>query len=146
MDNKIASYSRISDILRCLESTADNHSSIEICALIGYSQEENLYYLSFENNISPDPRNFFCISPARYLKFKQSYKIIAIFHSHVSGDEKASPFDIKMAENCCVPFMIFSLNSRKFNFYEPQNKEYDVNLVSRFKENFLWLLLIYMEL
>ena len=146
METKIISYSRISDVAKCLEISSDNHSAVEICILIGYSEEDNLYYLSYENNIAQDPRNFFCISPARYLKFKKSYKIIAIFHSHVYGDEKASIFDIKMAENCCVPFMIFSLNSRKFNFYEPQNKEYDVNLVSRFKENFLWLLLIYMEL
>jgi proteasome lid subunit RPN8/RPN11 len=137
METKIISYSRISDVAQCLKLSSDNHSAVEICILIGYSEEEKLYYLSYENNIASDPRNFFCISPARYLKFKQSYKIIAIFHSHVCGDEKASPFDIKMAENCCVPFMIFSLNSRKFNFYEPQNKEYDVNLVSRFKEKFL---------
>lgn len=137
MDTKTTSCSRISDVIKCLEITSDNHSAIEICAFIGYSEEENLYYLSFEKNISSDPRHFFCISPARYLKFKKSYKIIAIFHSHAYGDERASAFDIKMAENCCVPFMIFSLNSRKFNFYEPQNKEYDVNLVSRFKENFL---------
>lgn len=137
MDTKITSYSRISDVLKCLEGVSDDNISIEICALIGYCENENNYFISFEDNIAQDPRNFFCISPAKYLKFKNSYQIIAIFHSHVFGDESLSMFDVKMAENCCVPFMIFSTNSRKFNFYEPQNKDYDVKLVSRFKENFL---------
>lgn len=137
MDTKTVSYNRVSDILECLKSSSDKNFFIEICAFIGYCSKENNYIISFEDNISSDPKNFFCISPAKYLKFKNTYEIIAVFHSHNVGDEEPSEFDIKMSENCCIPFMIFSINSRKFHFYEPQNQQYNVKLATRFKENFL---------
>ena len=126
--------SRVLAITDFIQNSSCNNQSVEICGFIGYSSFFKKYIAQLESNTSPDPRNFFSISPSRYLNFKQSHDIIAIFHSHIIGDEKPSEFDIKMSESCCVPFLIFSINSKKFHLYEPQNQEYDVKLVSRFKE------------
>ena len=126
--------SRVLAITDFIENHSYQNQSIEICGFVGYSSLLKKYTAQLENNTSPDPRNFFSISPSRYLNFKQNHDMVAIFHSHIMGDEKPSEFDIKMSESCCVPFLIFSINSKKFNLYEPQNKEYDVKLVSRFKE------------
>jgi proteasome lid subunit RPN8/RPN11 len=59
--------------------------------------------------------------------------MIGVFHSHISGDEKESEFDIKMADNCCQPFLIYSLNTKKINIYTPKTIESDVNILERVK-------------
>jgi proteasome lid subunit RPN8/RPN11 len=133
MEDNLSS-SRVLAITDFIQNKSRKHKSMEICGFIGYSVHEKKYIVQVEKNISPDPQNFFSINPVRYLYFKQDFSIVAIFHSHIVGDEMPSEFDIKMSENCCIPFMIFSINSNKFHFYEPQNKEYDVKVVSRFKE------------
>lgn len=133
MEDSIFS-SRILAITDFIKNESCKNKSMEICGFIGYSEYDKKYIAKIEKNTASDPKNFFSINPIRYLYFKQDFNIIAIFHSHIIGDEMPSEFDIKMSENCCVPFMIFSINSNKFYFYEPQNKEYDVKVVSRFKE------------
>lgn len=110
---------------------------LEICGFVGFNDVNQEYTAQVEKNIAQDPRNFFSISPVKYLNFKNDNKFIGIFHSHILGDENPSEFDIKMSEAACIPFIIFSLNSKKFSFYEPQNKEYDVNIVERFKKKLL---------
>jgi len=40
---------------------------------------------------------------------------------------------VKMAENCCQPFLIYSLNSKKINIYTPENTEADVKILERIK-------------
>ena len=59
--------------------------------------------------------------------------MVAIFHSHISGNEEASEFDIKMADNCCQEFLIYSLNSKKINIYTPETIEADVSILERIK-------------
>ena len=59
--------------------------------------------------------------------------MIGVFHSHVKGNEKESEFDVKMSENCCQPFIIYSLNSKKINIYTPKLIEVDVNILNRIK-------------
>ena len=87
-----------------------------------------------EKNISPEPESHFLINPLNYLLFKDDYNMVAVFHSHVLGDEKESEFDVKMAETCCQAFLIYSLNTKKINIYTPKNVEGDVNILERVKE------------
>lgn len=108
---------------------------IEVCGFLGYDKIKRDYIVQLENNCSTDPKNFFAIDPLRYLLFKQKYSLAAIFHSHIVSDEKPSEFDIKMSENCCVPFLVYSLNTNKINIYEPKNIEYDVKVLKRIKSN-----------
>ena len=105
----------------------------EICGFLGYDYQTHRYVIQKEDNIAPDPSSLFLINPLSYLLFKDAYEMVAIFHSHIVGDESASEFDVKMAENCCQPFLIYSLNSKKINIYTPENTEADVKILERIK-------------
>jgi proteasome lid subunit RPN8/RPN11 len=105
----------------------------EICGFLGYDYNVKQYIVQQEENISPNPSSLFIINPLNYLLFKDCHTMVAIFHSHIAGDESASEFDVKMAENCCQPFLIYSLNSKKINIYTPENIEADVKILERIK-------------
>jgi|TARA_R110001599_G_scaffold309826_3_gene516890 proteasome lid subunit RPN8/RPN11 len=105
----------------------------EICGFLGFCPNSEKYIVKHERNISPDPSSYFLIDPLAYLLFKSEFEFIAVFHSHLTGDEKPSEFDIKMADNCCQAFLIYSLNTEKINIYEPQTTECDVSILERIK-------------
>ncbi len=105
----------------------------EICGFLGYDYEKKEFIVQKEENIAKDPRSHFLINPLSYLLFKDAYSMIAVFHSHIVGNEKESEFDIKMADNCCQPFLIYSLNTKKINIYTPETIESDVNILERIK-------------
>ncbi len=132
MEDKITTKS-ISDIKDFILKHSMRHLSHEICGFIGYDKSEKKYVVTLEKNASPDPKSFFLISPVSYLQFKNEYSILGIFHSHIIADEQASEFDIKMSEANCLPFIIYSINSKKFNIYEPKNQDYDVNIFHKVK-------------
>jgi proteasome lid subunit RPN8/RPN11 len=125
----------IKDALAVIKNHCSSNPYTEVCGFIGYDQNLKKHVVQLEQNCSNDPRNFFAIDALRYLLFKQKYSFGAIFHSHVIGDEKASEFDIKMSENSCIPFLIYGLNTNKFDIYQPKNSEYDVKLFKRIKSN-----------
>lgn len=106
----------------------------EVCGFVGWN--DTGYIATVEKNDAADPKNFFAINPASYLMFAGNNDMLAIFHSHIMGDETPSEFDIKMAEACCVPFVIYSLNTKKFYIYEPSECELNVKAFARLKETF----------
>jgi len=106
----------------------------EVCGFVGWNDAG--YIATVEKNDAADPKNFFAINPASYLMFAQENDMLAIFHSHIMGDETPSEFDIKMAEACCIPFVIYSLNSKKFHIYKPSECELNVKAFARLKETF----------
>ena len=105
----------------------------EICGFLGYDYEKKEFIVQKEENIAKDPRSHFLINPLSYLLFKDYYGMIAVFHSHIIGDETESEFDVKMSDNCCQPFLIYSLNTKKINIYTPETIESDVNILERIK-------------
>ena len=90
--------------------------------------------MSHEENIAEDPRLQFMINPLNYILFKEDFALVAIYHSHISEDESPSEFDVKMSNNCCEPFLIYSLRTKKNHIYEPQNVDLDVNTLEKVKE------------
>ena len=109
-----------------------HQSAQEVCGFIGWHNDK--YIATVEKNDAIDPKNFFVINPASFLMFAEDYDMLAIFHSHIIGDETPSEFDIKMSEACCIPFIIYSLNTKKFHIYEPTNSELNVKAFARLKE------------
>jgi proteasome lid subunit RPN8/RPN11 len=103
----------------------------EVCGLVGFDNEE--YIFQEGKNIANDPRNNFVLDPLQYLMFKEKYKVITIFHSHLVGDEKPSDFDISMSENSCVPFSIYSLNTKKYYIHKPSKPETELDLLEKFE-------------
>lgn len=124
----------IAKIRDFIVNACNAQTSQEVCGFIGWNSPE--YVATVEQNDAVDPKNFFAINPASYLMFASDYDMLAIFHSHIVGDENPSEFDIKMAEACCVPFVIYSLNTKKFHIYEPSESELDVKAFARLKEIF----------
>ena len=119
--------------LTTIKEIAHKNFKREICGFLGFDKDKKQYLIQVEENASEDPANFFLINPLSYLLFKDDYEMIGVFHSHIMGDENPSEFDVKMSENCCQPFIIYSLNSKKINIYTPKTSEADVNILNRIK-------------
>ena len=132
MEDNITSSS-ISAIKDFIANQSFRNMNNEICGFVGFHEESGKYVATIEKNESDNPRAFFSINPVKYLKFKQHNFMVAVFHSHVIGDENPSEFDVKMSEACCLPFIIYSINSKKFHIYEPKQKDYDVNILAKVK-------------
>ena len=126
-------FKTIRAAFRKMQEIAHQHPATEVCGFFGFDEEEELFVVRQEHNNSPSPAQFFMIDPINYLLFKDQYHLVGIFHSHIAGDEEPSEFDIKMAQNCCLPFLIYSLNTKKIHIYEPQKMECNVNIVRRMK-------------
>lgn len=136
MEDKIETKT-IKTLKEFIVNSCEKNMAYEICGFIGFDEESGKYVASVEKNQSPNPAEFFSISPVRYLTFKDSYSVIGVFHSHIAGDENPSDFDIRMSEACCLPFIIYSLNTKKFSIYQPKTPDYDVNRLARIKGKFL---------
>jgi len=116
--------------------TSESNSYLEICGFLGFDQEKNQYVIQHQKNIADNPSQHFMIDPLEYLIFKDRYELVSVYHSHINGDEEPSEFDVKMSDNCCIPFLIYSTESKKFHLYEPQNLEIDVITYNRFKADY----------
>ena len=126
-------FKREAKALGYIKEISHKNFTREICGFLGFDHKSNCYVVQREENISPDPRTYFLINPLNYLLFKDQYDMVAIFHSHIVGNEEPSEFDVKMADNCCQPFLIYSLNTKKINIYTPKTIEADVNILERIK-------------
>ena len=129
----IKHFKKEKEALEYIKKLSHKNFKGEICGFLGYDYGANQYIVQKEENISPDPSSVFLINSLNYLLFKDTYGMVAIFHSHIVGDETASEFDVKMSENCCQPFLIYSLNSKKINIYTPETTEADVKILERIK-------------
>ncbi len=112
----------------------ESNKYVEVCGFLGIKKDSNEFLVEQQENISEDPANFFLINPINYLLFKDEVDNLIVFHSHIDGDEKPSEFDLKVADNCCDPFLIYSLLSKKIHIHTPQNSEIDVSIIERLKE------------
>ena len=120
--------------LKTIGKICESNEYIEICGFLGYHRSSDKYIVSQEENISEDPSKYFMIDPISYLLFKDEYEMVAVYHSHIEGSEQPSKFDIKMAESCCDPFLIYSLETKKIHIYEPKNMDLDVSILNRVKD------------
>jgi len=121
------------ELIDFLKKEGESSLFAELCALIGKDKQNNFVYQQMQNR-SKDPSSYFMIDPYDYLSFLQQNECLFVFHTHLVCDEKPSDFDTKTSENCCFGFLIYSVMSEKFFFYEPQYKDYDVNKIQRLKE------------
>jgi proteasome lid subunit RPN8/RPN11 len=124
-------------VFKVIKNIGEGNLRNEICGFVGFDwngEAGGEFVIKEAKNVAEDPINYFLINPLEYLLFKEDYDLVALFHSHLISDEQPSEFDKKMAENCCNPFLIYSLNTQKINIYEPQNMECDVNILRRLKD------------
>ena len=133
MNSKEFYFSSLRDLIAFLKKEGESSLFAELCSMIGISKDNKIVYKKMQNR-SKEPESYFMIDPYDYLSFINSFACLCIFHSHLVGDEKPSEFDKKTSENCCYPFLIYSIVTEKFYIYEPEHKDYDVNIIQRLKE------------
>ena len=86
----------------------------EVCGFIIYKDGK----LSFEKMINDSHKDdYFKIDPISFLHRSMSNELVAIFHTHVDSEEYPSEYDIQNSKNCLYPFLIYSLETRKFNLF-----------------------------
>lgn len=127
-DMHVNSFSSVSDLLSFLRKKSESSLFAELCGMLGFNKQNELIYCEMQNR-SAEPDKFFALDPYDFLKFIKDFTPIALFHSHIYGDENPSDFDIKSSNNSCLCFLIYSVTTEKFFIYEPQVKKYDVNTV-----------------
>lgn len=120
-----------SETLKVISDWCELRLTFETCGFIG--EKDGIYTAILCENKSNDPRNFFSIDPLEYLFFIEDYNPVALFHSHIDGDENPSEQDVMMSENSCLPFFIYSLNTKNFHFYTPKKSKVDVSILDKFK-------------
>jgi len=101
----------------------------EVCGFVIYKDGE----LSFDKMINDSHKDdYFKIDPISFLHRSMNNELVAIFHTHVDSEEYPSEYDIQNSKNCLYPFLIYSLETRKFNlFHMPEFKgpENGVNML-----------------
>ncbi|NVM35093.1 MAG: Mov34/MPN/PAD-1 family protein [Candidatus Lokiarchaeota archaeon] len=122
-----------SEIINKIKDWSKKKRAVEICGFLGFKNEEYILWLC--SNIADDPKRYFAIDPIDFLYFQQENQMACVFHSHIYGDENPSEFDVTMSENCCIPFMIYSLNTKKFKIHEPKTNHANLDVLKRIKEN-----------
>ena len=103
-----------------------NTSNIEVCGFI--LAEDGQLKTEPAKNIATYQNDVFEIHPLEILRHMKTGKIAAIYHTHPSTGEAESKFDRFNCENSCIPYVIYSKETQKFNLLLPQkphvNKEY----------------------
>jgi len=123
----------VEEVFETVRKNCLNNKFLESCGFVGI--KNNRYIVQNAKNISTNPREEFLVDPLDYLSFKDKNKLISVYHSHIDIDEKPSEYDILISENCCVPFMIYSVITDKIGFYVPSNLEFEKDLIEDIKNN-----------
>ena len=89
----------------------------EVCGTVELDQNL-MVKVNREKNQSIDKEKMFSMSPLTVLKRK---KLLGIYHSHPNTDENPSEYDIGMSEEMGIPFLIYSLITKKFFLYYPKS-------------------------
>lgn len=101
-------------------------SNLEVCGFVIVENGE----LKTEpaRNISFYDHDVFEIHPLEAFKYIKSGKLAAVYHTHPKCGEEESQFDKFNCENSCIPYLIYSKQTDKFNLLIPKTphvkKEY----------------------
>lgn len=103
----------------------------EVCGFIIY-KDDDLFFEKMINYSNQD--DYFRIDPISFLKRSLSNELVAIFHTHVDSEELPSEYDIQNSKNCLYPFLIYSLETKKFNLFNMPEFKGPKNGVNMLKE------------
>jgi proteasome lid subunit RPN8/RPN11 len=101
-------------------------SNVEVCGFVRIENGE--IKTEPAKNIAVYENDVFEIHPLEVIKQIKSGKLAAIYHTHPKTEEDESKFDRFNCENSCIPYLIYSKQTEKFNLIIPKvphvNKEY----------------------
>jgi proteasome lid subunit RPN8/RPN11 len=93
-------------------------SNLEVCGFI--TVEDGELKVQPAQNIANYSDDIFEIHPLEILRQIRSGKLAAIYHTHPATGEEESKFDKFNCENSCIPYVIYSKQSQKFNLLVPK--------------------------
>ena len=103
----------------------------EVCGFIVY-RNNTLFFEKTINDSNQD--DYFRINPISFLERLLSNELVAIFHTHVDSEEKPSEYDIQNSKNCLYPFLIYSLETKRFHLFDLPEFKRPENGVNMLKE------------
>ena len=103
----------------------------EVCGFIVY-RNNTLFFEKIINDSNQD--DYFRINPISFLERSLSNELVAIFHTHVDSEEKPSEYDIQNSKNCLYPFLIYSLETKRFHLFDLPEFKRPENGVNMLKE------------
>jgi proteasome lid subunit RPN8/RPN11 len=106
---------------------AESKPDEEVCGFVLLNKDLTVS-VERSTNENPNPGECFTISSAKFLKYNIEKKILGIYHSHPKSDEKPSKADMDMSEEMGVPYLIYSLITKKFYLYYPES--YNTNMLT----------------
>lgn len=106
-------------IEKLLIAHANINKNEECCGFIVLDNVKQLIIIPCEN-IYDFPESGFKICPREFLKIKQKYEIVCLYHSHPHGDSIFSKKDLDQAEELCLPICVYSLQNESFNIHFPR--------------------------
>lgn len=110
------------------------NSDKEVCGFI--FMEDGELKSEPARNIATYQNDVFEIHPLEILKYLRSGKLVAIYHTHPTTGEEESKFDRFNCENCCVPYLIYSKETQKFNLVLPRQLHVNKTYVEALKKQY----------
>ena len=107
-------------IERLLVTHANINTNEECCGFIVLDNVKQLIIIPCEN-IYDFPEDGFRVCPHEFLKIKQKYEIVCLYHSHPRGDSAFSKKDLDQAEELSLPICVYSLQDKSFNIHFPKS-------------------------
>lgn len=106
----------------------------ECCGLV--FESNGLLEIQTCSNTSENPEKHFSISPRDYLKATRKGSIKAIYHSHLSSNDKFSPNDILHSKGHKIPFLLYCQGKDSFSTFDPEkNKTFIYDRIFKIGEN-----------
>ena len=99
-------------LLEKIERYSLNKPEEESCGII-LKNKNNLIFKPCEN-LAVDKKMAFYIDPFIMINESPLY----IFHSHPISSSKPSVLDMKISDELCIPFLIYSIKDKDFFLYE----------------------------
>ena len=107
-------------IERLLVTHANVNKNEECCGFIALDNIKQSIIVPCEN-IYDFPGDGFKVCPHEFLKIKQKYEIVCLYHSHPRGDSTFSKKDLDQAEELSLPICVYSLQDKSFNIHFPKS-------------------------
>lgn len=108
----------IKDIVKHAESTPEE----ECCGFVLLKEDLEVQVERCINE-SPKPKECFQISPSKFLDYTLNKRVLGIYHSHPETTERPSKHDIQASEESGIPYIIYSLKTKKKFLYYPETYE-----------------------
>jgi len=118
------------NIKEIIKEISEKSINQEICGFICFNDN---FYVKQVSNRASNPDVYFHMSTIDYLDIKKNNNIVAIFHNHPTYTESQSVFDKTMAENICLPSIVYSNLTKNFSIFIPDSITSDVKDLERLK-------------